>query len=656
MIEEDFRQLKPVFGEGIDLLWSSFLLDDKDGKREIEDILPLLKAQGLNKNFDEQIMFVPPSELDSQGEYPLGVIWHGEKPLHKFYLKGSEIQKHTGIFGISGSGKTNCVYTLIDSLRKNNKPFLILDWKANYRKLAVDKNVLVFTVGRDISPFYFNPLIPPKGVMPQAWIKALVDVVSNAYFLGEGVQYLLQETIDKLYKEFGVYSNSGSYPTFRDVEDSLKRDMRNCRGRQSLWYASTMRTLGAINFGVTDKVVNVKKQFPIEKLLEKNVILELDFLGEDDKTFLVESLLLWIYFYKLINGQRKGFEHAIIIEESQNILSKKSYDRKGKETILDIIFRQIRELGEGIIFLSQNPSLINIQSFGNSFTSICFNLKHFFDIETVGSSMGLKETEKKWLSKLDVGEAIVKLQGRYPHPFMLRVPLVKNEGTVDDADLKSIIQGYSGDYSEISSYSNNSEVISVIPDKDISSSPISDNELILLMDVYEHPISKIIDRYNRLGLTCRAGNESKDFLLKKEMISFEDISTNNGRIKILKITDNGKDILRDIGVEIKDVKKFGDGIHRYWVNEVANNLVKNGFNVEVEKDNIDVVAFKDVKTFAFEIETGKSDVVKNIEKCLAFGFDKIYSIMIEKELVEKYRDKFDSEKVEVVYVKDFMKK
>lgn len=263
MIEESFRKLKPVLGDGIDLLWSSYLVDDFEGKREIQEILPILEAQSLNDNFDEKIILVPPSKEDSKGDYPLGTIWHGEKPLHEFSLKGTEIQKHIGIFGISGSGKTNCVYGLINSLRNKKKPFLILDWKANYRQLLYDKNILLFTVGRDISPFYFNPLIPPKGVMPQAWIKALVDVISNAYFLGEGVQYLLQKTIDKLYMEFGVYDGKAlKYPTFRDVEEHLKKRMAFCRGRQSLWYASTMRTLGAINFGVTDKVVNVRKQFP----------------------------------------------------------------------------------------------------------------------------------------------------------------------------------------------------------------------------------------------------------------------------------------------------------------------------------------------------------------------------------------------------------
>jgi len=655
MIDESFRKLKPVFGDEMDLLWSSYLFEDRDGKREIEDLLPILEAQSLRENFEDNILLVPPSPEDSKGDYPLGVIRHGQKPLHEFCLRDKEIQSHTGIFGISGSGKTNCVYTIIESLKLNKKPFLILDWKANYRKLAVDKDVLVFTVGRDISPFYFNPLIPPKGVMPQAWIKALVDIISNAYFLGEGVQYLLQETIDKLYNEFGVYSGKENYPTFRDVEEHLKREMKNCRGRQSLWYASTMRTLGAINFGVTDKVVNVRKQFPIDKLLEKNCILELDFLSEDDKTFLVESLMLWIYFHKLVNGKRKEFEHAIIIEEAQNILSKKSYDRKGKESILDVLFRQIRELGEGIIFISQNPSLINIQSFGNSFTSICFNLKAFADIETVGSSMGLKETEKKWLSKLDIGEAIVKLQGRYPHPFLLKVPLSKEKGTFDDVELKRIISSYYSEYRDISGCSANPEVISVISKPDIYS-PLSDNELIMLMDVYEHQISKITERYDRLGLNYRAGNESKDFLLKKGMISFEDVSIKNGRIKILKITDNGKDYLREQGVYIHDVKKYGGNTHQYWIDEVAKFLFGKCYEVEIEKDGVDVVAVKDDKKFAFEIETGKSDVIKNIEKCLALGFDKIYSVIIEKERIEKYRDKFDSEKVEVVYVKDFLKK
>jgi len=42
----------------------------------------------------------------------------------------------------------------------------VFDWKRNYRDLLSVpdcKDLLIFTVGRDVCGFRFNPLIPPPG-------------------------------------------------------------------------------------------------------------------------------------------------------------------------------------------------------------------------------------------------------------------------------------------------------------------------------------------------------------------------------------------------------------------------------------------------------------------------------------------------------------
>jgi hypothetical protein len=63
----------------------------------------------------------------------------------------------------------------------------------------------VFTVGRDVIPFRFNPLLPPPGFPPGTWLMKLVDVLKHAYFVGEGVEYLLRDAIDRVYEECGLY-------------------------------------------------------------------------------------------------------------------------------------------------------------------------------------------------------------------------------------------------------------------------------------------------------------------------------------------------------------------------------------------------------------------------------------------------------------------
>jgi len=130
----------------------------------------LVLAKNLGQTFEEkEVLLEPPSKQDSYGEYPLGIVYYGKEKFHWFGLREREWIQHIGIFGRSGSGKTNVAFLIVLNLLKHSKPFLVFDWKRNYRDLlSLDygEDILVFTVGRSISPFYFNPLILPSGSPP----------------------------------------------------------------------------------------------------------------------------------------------------------------------------------------------------------------------------------------------------------------------------------------------------------------------------------------------------------------------------------------------------------------------------------------------------------------------------------------------------------
>jgi hypothetical protein len=79
---------------------------------------------------------------------------------------------------------------IMDQLKKHNKPFLLFDWKRNYRDMISIpgfEDVEIYTIGRNIAPFAFNPLIPPEGTNPKTWLKKLNEVIAHSYCLGNGV-------------------------------------------------------------------------------------------------------------------------------------------------------------------------------------------------------------------------------------------------------------------------------------------------------------------------------------------------------------------------------------------------------------------------------------------------------------------------------------
>ena len=178
-VDDLFSKLRPVLGPRLDTLWQEYVLASPSARKMIEDTLRIQLARSLNAAFDQpDILLQPPSAHVAAGKYPLGVVYYGQKQFHPFGLREDELIQHVGIFGRSGSGKTNVGVMLALNFLKSRKPFLIFDWKRNYRDLLAlppAKDIMVFTVGREIAPFQFNPLKPPKGTSPTVWLKKLID-------------------------------------------------------------------------------------------------------------------------------------------------------------------------------------------------------------------------------------------------------------------------------------------------------------------------------------------------------------------------------------------------------------------------------------------------------------------------------------------------
>jgi hypothetical protein len=651
-VEALFRKLRPVVGDDkINELWLAYQTrTDSRSRSEILGMLYVLADRYLGENFERKVLLSVPEKEIISGEYPLGKVLYGGIERHTFGLNEKEWIQHVGIFGRSGSGKTNTVFVILWNLLQKKKPFLVFDWKRNYRDYLIHKDgkdIRVYTVGRDINPFYFNPLIPPKGTDAQIWLKKLIEILCHAYFLGEGVAYLLQRAIDRTYTEFGVYSgNPVKYPTFKDVQKSL--ESIPVKGRSAQWMDSTIRTLGVLCFGEFSRVLNSESVSPVAELLLENAILELESLANSDKTFIIEALLLWIHHYRMSEGQRETFKHAIVIEEAHHILLRKKQEMTGEEVVTDIILREIRELGESIILIDQHPSLISMPALGNTYTTICMNLKHKADMRTISESLLLDNEQIDFLGQLEVGTAIVKLQGRFFQPFLIQIPLFPiKKGVITDEDIIKASGGYSIENGLIRAREMLNEVIRDIRDianreeeskrarqkDDDDEEMTNEKEREFLIDIGKFPVSGVTTRYARLGWSRYQGNKIQNELIKKSLLTMRPVSTMKGQIKVLVLTDKGKEAIKDV----KIIKVFGKNAsweHEYWKYRIGMHFKKKGYEVTFEYKigegkSVDVVAEKDGKRIAIEVETGKSDYIYNVKKNLDNGFDEIVVTVLD---------------------------
>ncbi|MFH1613639.1 MAG: DUF87 domain-containing protein [Planctomycetota bacterium] len=465
------------------------------------------------------------------------------KELYNFGLREDEWIQHTAILGRSGAGKTNVGFLILQQLKQKKKPFLLFDWKRNYRdllSLPEFSDVEVYALGRNIAPFRFNPLIPPEDTDPKTWLKKLNEVLAHSYCLGNGCLFLLQQAVDAVYEKAGVYDGTvENWPTFKDVMYEARN--MDTRGRESGWLSSTLRALATLCFGDMDKLVNSNNNKSIDHILDRNVILELDALTQSDKTFFIQSALLYLHHKRMTEQRREDFKHCVIIEEAHHILSDERRSLVGGQSVMDIIFREIREFGESLILLDQHPSKISLFALGNTYYTICMNLKHKTDINAVGQCM-LLDKEREILGSLDVGQAVVKLQGRIARPFQVSIPLFSIEkGKITDAQIKQHMRNIVSTIPEADFRLPAEQETTTAPNLNFESE--NGDVLAFLWDIKQFPGSGIAQRYKRLDISVRKGQKIKDRTLKDDLVEEHIETVRTGRIKIIRLTKKGLSFL-----------------------------------------------------------------------------------------------------------------
>lgn len=613
-----------MLGKKADALWLAYATASAPGeKQEIEIVLNILATRHLQASFEPTRILLPPPPRDVvAGPYQLGNVVYNEEELYPFGLREDEWIQHVGIFGRSGAGKTNLALNVISTLIQHKKPVLIFDWKRNYRDLLTlfpGEPIRIFTVGRDVAPIQFNPLIPPAGTQPDTWLKKLIEIIATTYFVGEGVISLLLKAIDAVYKDAGVYDGRPEeWPTMLDVLAWLQN--YRARGREHNWLTSTFRAVMALCYGEMGRIVNVNQQFPIADLLRENVVLELDSLTSSDKTFLIESLLLWTYHYRMAEGGREEFKHVILIEEAHHILTRQEASRK--EGITDIILREIRELGESVLLLDQLPSQITPTALANTHTTFTFNLKNRGCVSTATGYTLLGNDDRECFGRLPVGHAIVKLQGRWFQPFLVRIPRINiRKGSVSDAMLRQLNRDCSSDSGQLAAPPKPKEKIPGPPRAERKD--LSDDEKALLSDVLTSPFTGVSKRYSRLGWSRRRGNDIKTSLVDAGALAEVSIPLASGRLLLLDTTRKGRDMLGDAAPSEFPVPGRHSLEHEYWRAQVAQAFTRDGYAVEAEKEvsggTVDLVAAKGKQKIGIEIETGKSNISRNLAKAKHFA-------------------------------------
>ena len=300
---------------------------------------------------------------------------------------------------------------------------------------------------------------------------------------------------------------------------------------------------------------------------------------------------------------------------------------------MEMLLRQCREIGIGVIIVDQHPHLLSPACTGNIYASICLNLKDSRDVNRAASLSLVPDEERGYFSILPVGQGICKLQDRWQQPFLVQFPKIEvNKGAVTDATL----EGYQREALADSGRKGRQwQAFEGIPRVQVIDDGLEPDEWRFMEDVLAHPDDGIRQRYLRLGFSAGRGQRLKERLILRGWLEAALVPVGNSRKVILRLSAQAK---KRIGL--------GDGkqpreslVHEYWKRQYARLFEQKGYRVEIEAERVggrvDVLAIKGDERIGIEIETGKSDVVANVRNCLRSHLNLVFLIATDQVAYRK---------------------
>ena len=148
-----------------------------------------------------------------------------------------------------------------------------------------------------------------------------------------------------------------------------------------------------------------------------------------------------------------------------------------------------------------------------------------------------------------------------------------------------------------------------------------------LSDVAARPLSTTVSRYQRLNLSRRRGNAIRQSLVSAAIIEAVPIATRSGQVMLYQLTDHGRSVCATVGIDpgpwLRESLE-----HRYWVAQVAEHFGRRGYEITREHPipgdgAVDLLVERPGERVAIEVETGKSDIGKNLAKVRNEGFDRL---------------------------------
>jgi len=305
----------------------------------------------------------------------------------------------------------------------------------------------------------------------------------------------------------------------------------------------------------------------------------------------------------------------------------------------------------------------------NVYTVICMSQSGGPNVTVMSQALGLapKQTqacrELKADKKERVFEAIVKLNGKWQTPFLIRV---KDKNIIKDlsnSELQTVmmplLEKLNKQVIPRTEYSlllkqKQEKVSEERQEKTKEKEAVEGTILIkILTNIRDYPFIDQKTRIQKLDLPKSSATTDKLF---KELVARGYVTTcrvglgkGHSTKTFYEITDKGKQFAK---MDKADIPGKGDFKHKFWQHTIKEYFESLGYHPEIEKrygfKNVDIgLDMNGLKT-AIEVELSPDHLIENIQKDLEAGCEQIIIAVSSKRAISTYKKKIE------FYNKDFL--
>jgi hypothetical protein len=367
----------------------------------------------------------------------------------------SSLSSHGLIVGTTGSGKTNTVLHLLEQLWAEHAiPFLVIEpvnsERDDYRWLLGRpgfEDMTVFTVGDEsLAPFRLNPFEVPQGVRISTYLAGLVSCFDAAFGLDGPLPFLYRKALRQMYEAGGISPDEVSaerhndrWPRLSDLVAAFAAlpDIDRYAGevRSNITAASRLRTESLL-IGSCGRTLDAAMSYPLDRLLDRPIVIELAAAGDDDREqALITALLLnaLTAHYKA-SRTNSDLAHVTVIEEAHRLLRRPLPAAEGASGSAGRAAEQFantlaenRKYGEGLLIVEQVPAKLIEDAHKNTALKVMHHLPSEDDREAIAATMNLSNEQRAYARSIRPLEAFITHREMGGRAALVTVPNVRQQ-------------------------------------------------------------------------------------------------------------------------------------------------------------------------------------------------------------------------------------